>query len=109
MAGDCCAPVAAMLLACAGGSNAGQLTTQAVVELSPEGVGKPFCPAGIAAQASGFVQSARDSPGRWCWTAVRFAQARQVSEAAEVPLRGSLLFSSLGREKNKNLRLRGRG
>ena len=56
----CAADQQIMLLACSGGSNVGQLSNQAVVELTQEGFGKMFCLAGIGAQLSGFVQSAKD-------------------------------------------------
>ena len=36
-----------MILACSGGSNVGQLSNQAVVELTQEGFGKMFFLAGI--------------------------------------------------------------
>ena len=61
MAENCCTTaVPIMILACAGGSNVGQLSNQAAVELTEEGLGKLFCLAGIGANLSGFVQSARD-------------------------------------------------
>ncbi|MDD5475077.1 MAG: putative zinc-binding protein [Syntrophales bacterium] len=51
-----------MLLACSGGSNVGQLSNQAVLELDREGFGKMFCLVGIGGHLSGFVQSAKDVP-----------------------------------------------
>ena len=36
-----------MILACSGGSNVGQLSNQAAIELTHEGFGKMFCLAGI--------------------------------------------------------------
>ncbi len=63
MADNCCAGGAeVMILACSGGSNVGQLSNQAAVELTGEGFGKMFCLAGIGGKLSGFVQSARDVP-----------------------------------------------
>ncbi len=49
-----------MILACSGGSNVGQLSNQAAIDLTTEGIGKMFCLAGIGGQLSGFVQSAKD-------------------------------------------------
>ena len=61
MENDCCDPNGnIMILACSGGSNAGQLSNQSAVELTREGFGKLFCLAGIGGQLSGFVQSAKD-------------------------------------------------
>ncbi|HKK99667.1 MAG TPA: putative zinc-binding protein [Desulfotignum sp.] len=61
MAENCCAAQDnTMILACSGGSNVGQLSNQAAIELTREGVGKMFCLAGIGGNLSGFVQSAKD-------------------------------------------------
>ncbi len=49
-----------MILACSGGSNVGQLSNQAAIELTREGFGKVFCFAGIGGRLGGFVQSAKD-------------------------------------------------
>jgi len=58
----CCGNVGdVMILACSGGSNVGQITNQAAVELTREGHGKMFCLAGIGAQLQGFVKSAQDT------------------------------------------------
>jgi hypothetical protein len=51
-----------MILACPGGSNVGQLSNQAAVELTQEGFGKMFCLAGVGGHLGGFVQSAKDVP-----------------------------------------------
>ncbi|MCK8603169.1 putative zinc-binding protein [Desulfoferrobacter suflitae] len=51
-----------MILACSGGSNVGQLSNQAGVELTQEGFGKIFCLAGIGGKLQGFIQSAKDVP-----------------------------------------------
>ncbi|MBS3780822.1 MAG: putative zinc-binding protein, partial [Desulfovermiculus sp.] len=45
-----------MILSCSGGSNVGQLSNQAAVELTREGRGKMFCLVGIGGGLSGFVQ-----------------------------------------------------
>ena len=48
MAEDCCTPNGnIMILACSGGSNVGQLSNRAAVELTKEGFGKMYCLAGI--------------------------------------------------------------
>jgi uncharacterized metal-binding protein len=51
-----------MILACSGGSNVGQVSNQATVELTQEGFGKIFCFAGVGGHIGGFVQSAKDVP-----------------------------------------------
>jgi uncharacterized metal-binding protein len=106
MAEECCGPtVPRMILACAGGSNVGQLTNQAAVELTQEGFGKLFCLAAIGAQLIGFVQSAKDVPQLVVIDGCEVACARKVLEEAGVPVRGYLVLTELGIEKNKNLQL----
>jgi uncharacterized metal-binding protein len=106
MSEDCCAStVPTMILACAGGSNVGQLSNQAAVELTQEGFGKLFCLAGIGAHLSGFVQSARDIPHIVVIDGCEVACAKGILEQAEVPVRGYLVLTELGIQKNKNLNL----
>ena len=106
MSDECCAPtIPTMILACAGGSNVGQLSNQAAVELTQEGFGKFFCLAGIGAHLSGFVQSARDIQHLVVIDGCEVACAKGVLDQAEVPVRGYLMITELGIEKNKNLDL----
>jgi uncharacterized metal-binding protein len=106
MSEECCGlTVPRMILACAGGSNVGQLTNQAAVELTQEGFGKLFCLAAIGAQLIGFVQSAKDVPQLVVIDGCEVACARKVLEEAGVPVRGYLVLTELGIEKNKNLQL----
>jgi len=94
-----------MILACAGGSNVGQLSNQAAVELTREGFGKLFCLAGIGAHLSGFVQSARDIPHLVVIDGCEVACSKGVLEQAEVPVGNYLVITELGIEKNKKMEL----
>jgi uncharacterized metal-binding protein len=106
MAKECCATNSnVMLLACSGASNVGQLSNQAVVELTQEGFGKMFCLAGIGGQLQGFIQSARDVPRMVVIDGCSLGCAKATLEHAEVPLRGYLVLSDLGFEKNKDFKL----
>lgn len=106
MSEDCCAStVPTMILACAGGSNVGQLSNQAAVELTQEGFGKLFCLAGIGAHLSGFVLSARDIPQLVVIDGCEVGCAKGILEQAEVPVRGYLVLTEMGIQKNKNLNL----
>jgi uncharacterized metal-binding protein len=107
MAADCCQPkINTMILACSGGSNVGQLSNQAAIELTQEGFGKLSCLAGVGAHLSGFVQSARDIDNLVVIDGCEIGCAKGVLEQAEVPLRGYLVITGLGIEKNKDLNLR---
>jgi uncharacterized metal-binding protein len=95
-----------MILACAGGSNVGQLSNQAAVELTQEGFGKLFCLAGVGAHLSGFVQSAKDIDDLVVIDGCEIGCAKAIIEHAEVPLKNYLVLTELGIAKNKELNLK---
>jgi len=106
MAQDCCeSTVNTMILACSGGSNVGQLSNQAAIELTQEGFGKFFCLAGVGAHFSGFVKSAKDVPELVVIDGCDLGCAKRVLEQAEIPLRNYLVITDLGIDKNKNFHL----
>jgi uncharacterized metal-binding protein len=94
-----------MILACSGGSNVGQLSNQAAVELTREGYGKMFCLAGIGGQLSGFVQSAKDVSVMVAIDGCQVGCAKAILKQAEVPLKHYLVLTDEGIEKNKNFKL----
>jgi uncharacterized metal-binding protein len=94
-----------MILVCSGGSNVGQLSNQAAVELTQEGFGKMFCLAGIGAQLSGFVQSARDVSKMVAVDGCSVGCAKAILKQAEVPLERYVVLTEEGIEKNKNFAL----
>lgn len=104
MADYCCKPGGnVMILACSGGSNVGQLSNRAAVELTREGFGKMFCLAGVGGQLSGFVQSARDIPRMVAIDGCSIGCAKACLENSNVPLKTYLVLTDLGFEKNKDL------
>lgn len=95
-----------MILACSGGSNVGQLSNQAAVELTMEGYGKMYCLAGIGGKLSGFVQSAKDAPAMVVIDGCEIGCAKATLESAGVPLGNYIVISKdLGIDKNKNFNL----
>jgi uncharacterized metal-binding protein len=108
MAESCCAPGGnVMILACSGGSNVGQLSNQAAIELTQEGFGKMFCLAGIGAHLQGFVQSAKDVPSMVAIDGCSQACAKKTLEHADIPMKSYLVLSDdLGIEKNKDFNLK---
>ncbi len=106
MSQECCTTAAPrMILACAGGSNVGQLSNRAAVELTQEGFGKIFCLAGVGAHLSGFVQSAKDIDELVVIDGCEIGCAKAILEHAEIPIKKYLLITELGIEKNKNMNL----
>ncbi|HEY3278605.1 MAG TPA: putative zinc-binding protein [Syntrophorhabdaceae bacterium] len=56
----CCgASMKTLILACSGRSNVGQVANNVMIEMDKRGVGNAFCLAGVGADLSGFVESAR--------------------------------------------------
>jgi uncharacterized metal-binding protein len=109
MSEECCAPAGnVMILACSGGSNVGQLANQAAVELTREGFGKMYCLAGVGGLLSGFVQSARDAPQMLAIDGCSIGCAKSILEKADVPLKGYVVVTELGIQKNHDFTLRER-
>lgn len=107
MAENCCAAQGnIMILACSGGSNVGQLSNQAAIELTREGVGKMFCLAGIGGNLNGFVQSAKDIDRMVAIDGCKVGCAKAILEQAGVPLKDYVVITDLGIDKNKNFSLK---
>lgn len=107
MAEECCTPGGnIMILACSGGSNVGQLSNQAAIELTQEGFGKMFCLAGIGGHLDGFVQSAKDVPAMVAIDGCEVGCAKAILQHSEVPVNNYLVLTELGIEKNKDFNLK---
>jgi len=107
MTENCCASDGnIMILACSGGSNVGQLSNQAAIELTREGFGKMFCLAGIGGKLSGFIQSAWDVENMVVLDGCPVGCAKAILNQAEVALKNHLVITELGIEKNKDFNLK---
>lgn len=95
-----------MILACSGGSNVGQLSNRAAVELTQEGFGKMYCLAGIGGQLKGFVQSAKDVPVIAAIDGCAVGCAKAILKNADISNYHTIVLTDLGIEKNKNFNLR---
>jgi len=106
MENKCCAAnIEIMILACSGGSNVGQLSNQAAVELTQEGFGKMYCLAGIGGQLKGFVQSAKDVSRIAAIDGCSVGCAKAILKNADIPNYNYIVLTDLGIEKNKNFTL----
>ena len=56
---SCCSGNARLVMACAGGSNVGQITNEAAKLLDTEGCARYFCLAGVGGHVSGMVASVK--------------------------------------------------
>ncbi len=107
MSASCCAKNAEiMILACSGGSNVGQLTNQAAVELTREGFGKMFCLAGIGGGLKGFVKSAQDTPNVVVLDGCQVGCAKAIMDNIGAPMASYVVVTDLGIEKVKDRELR---
>lgn len=107
MVEECCTPGGnIMILACSGGSNVGQLSNQAAIELTQEGFGKMFCLACIGGHLGGFVQSAKNVPAMVAIDGCEVGCAKSILEHAEIPTKNYLVLTDLGIEKNKDFNLK---
>lgn len=106
MSENCCSSGNIMLLACSGGSNVGQLSNHAAVELTQEGFGKMFCLAGIGGHLSGFVQSAKDTEHIVAIDGCEIGCAKAIMDHHEIsPKTYVVLTEAAGIAKNKNFQL----
>lgn len=94
-----------MILTCSGGSNVGQLSNQAAIELTKEGFGEIFCLAGIDAKMSGFVQSTKDVKEMVLIDGCDKACGKTILENAGVELKKHIIVTKLNIKKNDNLNL----
>ena len=107
MAQDCCATGNnIMILACSGGSNVGQLSNRAAVELTQEGFGKMYCLAGIGGQFKSFVQKAKDAPLIAAIDGCAVGCAKAILKNVDIQNYNYIVLTDLGIEKNKNSSLR---
>lgn len=108
MSQDCCAVKNnVMLLACSGGSNVGQLSNQAAVELTQEGFGKMFCLAGIGGHLPGFVGSAKESENLLVIDGCEVGCAKAILNHMEIPMKKYMVITDeLGIAKNKDFNLK---
>jgi uncharacterized metal-binding protein len=107
MVEECCTPGGnIMILACSGGSNVGQLSNQAAIELTQEGFGKMFCLAGIGGHLGGFIKSAKDVPAMVTIDGCEVGCAKAILDHAEIPTKNYLVLTEFGIEKNKDFNLK---
>ncbi len=94
-----------MILACSGGSNVGQITNQAAVELTREGLGKMFCLAGLGGGIPGLVQAARDAGPVTVLDGCAVGCAKAIADKAGLAGYAYLVVTNLGIAKVKDTQL----
>ena len=95
-----------MILACSGGSNVGQLSNQAAIELTREGFGKMSCLAGVGGELMGFVHAAMTAPVVVVIDGCPIGCGKACFEKADVVLKVYLVLTELGIEKTGDMELK---
>lgn len=79
----CCSGDAkTLIVACSGGSNAGQIANNVMIELDKKGMGKAYCLAGIGAALSGFIESAKAARTVLSTVALSAAERKHLKNTA---------------------------
>jgi uncharacterized metal-binding protein len=101
MTENCCGTGSILLYACSGASDVGELADLAVRRLWREGFGRKTCLAGVGADISGFVQSAKGADVNITLDGCPLVCARKSLERIGVkPV--SIMLADLGYEKGKS-------
>ncbi|MCR3884641.1 putative zinc-binding protein [Methanotrichaceae archaeon M04Ac] len=100
--GCLCASGDLLFLACAGGSNVGQISNQAAVELAKEGRGKLFCLAGIGAHLDTMIVAARER-NLVAIDGCPVQCAKKILDHASLPAALAVVVTDLGIEKSPKL------
>lgn len=100
--GCACGGDPSMILSCSGGSNVGQLTNQAAVELTREGRGKMFCLIGVGAQIPSMVAAVQKGGSVVVLDGCPVGCAKKAMENAGLPLGRYVVVTDLGIAKVKD-------
>ena len=95
-----CKSATTLVFACSGGSNVGQISNVAAVELDRQGRARMYCLAGIASHIGGMLDSANGADYRIVIDGCPIACARQAMEHAGVRVDRAVVVTELGIEKN---------
>ncbi len=91
----------ALLFACAGGSNVGQISNDAAIALEKAGVGRLFCLAGIGGHVDGIVEKTRAAGHTITIDGCEIACARKTLQAAGIEPSVHVVITDLDIEKAK--------
>ncbi len=89
-----------LVFPCAGGSNVGQISNCAAVELDKQGIAKIYCLIGVAAHIPGMVDAAKSASGVVAIDGCPVACAKAALDHLNIPISQHLIVTDLGIEKN---------
>ena len=89
-----------LVLPCAGGSNVGQISNSAAIEMDKQGKAKVYCLIGMAAHISGMVDTAKSASGVVAIDGCQVACAKEALDHIGIPISQHIIITELGVEKN---------
>ncbi len=92
-----------LIFACSGGSNVGQMSNDAAKKLTISKHGKMFCAAGIGADLSGFIQTAKDADENIVIDGCGVKCLKASFDKHQITNYKHLIITDLGIEKHKDL------
>lgn len=98
-----CEPAEILIFPCSGGSNVGQISNQAGVKLTQDGIGRFFCLAGIGGHVSGMIESTKAGKVIVAIDGCPAACAKKTLEHAGFNIDEYVEITSMGIEKNHDL------
>jgi uncharacterized metal-binding protein len=94
---------ARLIFACSGGSNVGQISNQAAIEISRAGFGKFYCLAGLGGDVPVMLETAKAADERIVIDGCPVQCARKVMERTGLPIDRYVLITDLGIKKVPDL------
>lgn len=88
-----------MVFACAGGSNVGQITNSAAVEITNEGKGRMYCLAGLGGHVQGLIDNTNIADKVIVVDGCPVGCAKRIVEHAGIKIDGYIEISKEGMEK----------
>ena len=101
---SCEGQVSPIVYACSGGSNAGQMTTEAAVQLDEMGIARMGCLAGLGGHISGLIDAAKSGAPLLVLDGCSVACAKKTVDHLELRDYAYVEVTALGIEKNHNIR-----
>jgi len=102
----CCGGRVDIVLACCGGSNAGQITNEVAKKLDTAGDAKFFCLAGVGGHVSGMVASVKGADKVLVLDGCPVGCAKKCVDEAGIQKYECLVVTELGIEKNHDFSLK---
>jgi len=89
-----------LVLSCSGGSNVGQISNTAAMELDKQGKAQMYCLVGIAAHLGGMVDSAKNASGIIAIDGCQVACAKAALDHMQIPITQHIVVTDLEIKKN---------